>query len=275
MRFTRLGPVAKMYPWIKLGPVEVPTYFVLISLSFIICMVWLVQRTKKYQLSPERALDLALVIMLSGFIGARLAHILIEEPGYYWNHPAAIFYFWQGGFVFYGGALGATLSCWCWAQLSQRSVDPRKRFQLQDGWLDLFAPVIGLGYAIGRLGCFFAGCCYGRACELPWAVIFPAGSEAPPNITRHPTQLYAIAGELIIIAVVLLYERINTVRNRVFLIYLLLHACSRIIMEYFRDDDRGPMLGDFSPSTCISIFLICTAILFLIRSDGDSEKTPR
>jgi len=85
----------------------IPTYLLIISITYSLGIVWVVKRSQKLALDRSMALDICLCVMLGGFLGARLFHILYEMPNYYWEQPKEIFKFWQGGFVFYGGAIGA------------------------------------------------------------------------------------------------------------------------------------------------------------------------
>ena len=104
--FYTSGPL----PWIKMGFLNIPTYFFVISLSCCLCVFWFYRRCRSFGLSQEKGMELGLILLVTGFIGARLVHIFFENPSHYLSHPVEIFYFWQGGFVFYGGALLAYLS---------------------------------------------------------------------------------------------------------------------------------------------------------------------
>jgi phosphatidylglycerol:prolipoprotein diacylglycerol transferase len=227
-----------------------PSYLFIISLTYSIGIIWFSERAKKAQMNFRFSLDLSLAFMLGGFIGARLFHVLYEQPRFYWEHPEAIFMFWLGGFVFFGGVLGALVATYLLI---------RRRGEKFLPWADLAAPVIAFGYAIGRIGCFLAGCCYGRECDLPWGVRFPPGVDAPSFVLRHPTQLYATFWELMVVAILLLSERrikSESRAGRIFALWMFLHGIGRLIMEYFREDDRGPAILGLSVSTWFSIIFI-------------------
>lgn len=187
--------------------------------------------------------------MISAFVGARLFHVLYENPEIYLQNPWAIFYFWNGGFVFYGGALLVALTGWIFF---------RKRTKEPLAYFDLFTPVASLGYVIGRWACYLAGCCYGRYCSLPWAVK-----------GRHPTQLYASFWELGVLLILLGLEKKNQPKGRIFFLWILLHAIGRILMESFRDDFRGAEPG-LSISAWISLALIVAGACGLWR--GQRKK---
>src|SRR5690606_9254272 len=102
-------------------------------------------------------------VMIGGFVGARLFHVFYEAWDVYRDNPWLIVQFWRGGFVFYGGFAGALVAAWMTLRLKKESF-------LE--WANFFAPVIAVTYAIGRIGCFLNGCCYGDYCQWPWAVEF-------------------------------------------------------------------------------------------------------
>lgn len=196
------------------------------------------------------AIDIALVTMGAGFVGARLMHVFYEEPAFYKEHPLQILALWSGGYVFLGG-LGAALLA------AAFFCDWRKEpFWL---WADLAAPAGALAYAIGRIGCFLNGCCYGRLCDLPWAV-------AMNGEHRHPTQLYASLWEgLLAWGLVMAEPRLSKRPGALFGLWLALHGLGRLLMESFRDDPRGPLLGGLSISTWLSSVLIVAGLGLLLQ----------
>src|SRR5690606_13068620 len=113
----------------------------------------------------------------------RLFHIIYEEPGYYLEEPMAVFWVWQGGFVFYGGLIGALL-------LSFVVLKFRKQKVLV--WLDALSLVFFPVYIIGRLATLFSGSGYGQPTDLAWGIVYPPGTEAPSGIALHPTPIYSM-----------------------------------------------------------------------------------
>ena len=167
-----------MYPIINIGGlIEIPTYSLIISITYCIAIYWMSLRTVKYHLDTKIGLDLALVIMVAGFIGARLFHVFYELPEFYMSNPIEIFKFWNGGFVFFGGAFLAFFSSLIFLKLK------REPWLI---WADLLAPISAFGYGLGRIACFLNGCCFSEKCDLPWSIH-----------QRHPTQLYATILEFI------------------------------------------------------------------------------
>ena len=229
------------------GEITFPTYFLVVSISFCFCLFWLVRRTDQRALSRNAGLDLALVLMVFGFLGARLFHIFFEEPAYYWQSWGRIFEIWRGGFVWYGGALLGTFGFWLYM----------KRRHLPKGiWLDIFAPICALGYGLGRVACLLTGCCFGGVCELPSGYSF-----------LYPTQAFAVIWEFAVLALILFLEKrrrsSGTLLKKdgaMFAIWVGLHSVGRIIMEAFRADPRGPAILNLSVSTWISLALIAAAL---------------
>ncbi len=254
-KFYTIGP----YPEIDLGFTTLPTYYTMISLVYCLCIFWFYKRCEDRNLSLDKAMNIGLIVLLGGFLGSRLFHILFEQPRHYLHSPIEVFYFWQGGFVFYGGFIIAYASAFLYIRKQKLT------FWL---WHDTFAPVAALGYALGRVACFLVGCCYGKVCSLPWAVSVEQVHIASENVThlwRHPTPLYATAMELLILAFLLWYEKRRPAVGRVFLIWVILHSCARILMETYRADPRGVEWMGLSLSTMISILLIAAASTALGR----------
>ncbi len=245
-----------MQPEILLGSgVSLPTYYLVVSLSALAGCLWFLRRAEHKRMPRLIAIDLTLIVLVAGFVGARLLHVTFEEPEYYRQAPAQIFAIWNGGFVFLGGliaaALGAAFFCdW-----------KREPFWL---WADLAAPAAALAYAFGRVGCFLNGCCYGSECLLPWAVFMGGAS-------RHPTQLYASAWELFTLFVLLTVERIAR-RDKLpiapgsfFAIWLVFHGMGRLIMEHFRVDPRGDEIWGLSLSSWLSLILLGSGLALLLQ----------
>lgn len=232
-----------MLPYLTIGPMVIPVYFFILSFVYTGAVYWTYKRALQCGFDVRNALDLGLAMMLGGFIGARALHVFYEAWDTYSQNWIRIFYLWEGGFVFYGGAIGALLC----ATLLIRS----RRLLFME-WADFFAPIFAIGYGVGRLSCFFAGCCYGKVCDLPWAVKFPFDSAL-----RHPTQLYAVFWELALGMFLLWYEkRERRGLGQVFAAWVFLHGLGRLLMERFRDDFRGEWIYGLSLSTWISLLVI-------------------
>ena len=231
------------------------------SLSLSIGIIWSFKRTPN--LLRKTLLDMSLGLMLGGFILARATHVFYEAPSYYLDNPLEVLMIWKGGFVFYGGAIGGFLGAFFvlkakgenWAQ-----------------WADWLAPVGAFSYGVGRMGCFFAGCCYGQVTTLPWSITFPHVLAA-----RHPTQLYATFMEWCICGILLSLEKKKSFLStpgRVFFTWITLHSIARFFMESLRDDFRGPDLLGLSVSQIISGFLWIVGLWGVVWYRGSIKKAP-
>lgn len=261
--FNVIGPL----PFLDFGFTTIPTYYLILSLTYCVGILWFYMRCEQRNLPLKNAMDISLIVLVFGFIGARLTHVVLEQLNYYLDRPIEILYFWQGGFVFYGGALLAYLTTYLYARRLQIT------FWL---WHDTIAPVLAFGYATGRLACYFAGCCYGDPCPLPWAVPLQqvdVHTGVVSTVLRHPTQLYASFFEFGILIFLLWYEKRKPQLGRVFLYWVKLHCIGRLIMELFRDDPRGPEILRLSVSAMISLVLFAIASAVLISQERQRSRT--
>jgi phosphatidylglycerol:prolipoprotein diacylglycerol transferase len=200
--------------------------------------------------------------MIFGFIGGRGFHIFYEAWDFYSARPLDILKVWQGGFVFYGGFLSALIASFIYLKWKKISFGK---------WADLFAPVAAVGYAVGRIGCFLNGCCYGKLCDLPWAVQFTLPGQIEGH--RHPTQLYSTLWDLSIFIILVLIERkpkwlrtkvsfINKHKGSLFFFWLLFHSIGRFWIEQLRDDLRGANYFQLSIASWLSIGFIILSLSF-------------
>jgi phosphatidylglycerol:prolipoprotein diacylglycerol transferase len=263
-----------MYPRLfELGPITVYTYGVLLAAAYLLGLKLAMNRAKALGLDSVRILDLGIYIIISALIGAKLL-LLVTDFQLFRNDPRELLTLARSGGVFYGGLiLAVAVALW----YMRRSGLPL--------WTtcDVFAPGIALGHVIGRFGCFFAGCCYGRETTLPWGITFSdpfaaANVGTPLGVHLHPTQLYEAGAEsLILLALLLTEKKWKPYAGRTFWLYILLYAISRYIIEIFRGDPRGSV-GIFSTSQFISIILAPLAIamlVYLARAQAPAPKTAR
>ena len=127
-------------------------------------------------------------------------------------------------------------------------------------YLDLMIPSVALAQAFGRIGCFLAGCCYGKETDSCIGVVFSHSDFAPNGVKLLPTQLIMAAGDLVIMAVLLYYASKKPIRGRVSALYLILYSVGRFAVEFLRNDDRGTV-GIFSTSQFIAIFILLLGVI--------------
>jgi phosphatidylglycerol:prolipoprotein diacylglycerol transferase len=223
---------------------SIPTYYLIISVTALICLTWTYIRSEKERVDQKFALDLILLGMILGFIGARAFHVVFEDRDFYSQHPEQIIKFWNGGFVYFGGAILAFLGTAAFVKIRGESISK---------WGDFFAPVGALSYALGRTACWVTGCCFGAVCITPWARF------------RHPTQLYAVIWESAVLILLLRLEKKPRPPGLVFCAWIFLHACGRIGMEALRVDPRGPEPLGVSISTWISLGLLLISLVYWLK----------
>jgi phosphatidylglycerol:prolipoprotein diacylglycerol transferase len=252
------------------GPVTIYTYGVLLAAAYLGGLQLAMIRGKQRGLDQTRVLDLGIYIIISALIGAKLL-LLITDFRSFADNPRALLDLLRSGGVFYGGLLVAVTVALFYI----------RRIGLPL-WTtcDVFAPGIALGHVVGRFGCFFAGCCYGRPTTVPWAITFTnpyaaANVGTPLNIPLHPTQLYEAGAEALILVVLLATEsRGRKFPGRTFWLYMLMYAISRYIIEIFRGDPRGTVFM-FSTSQFISVILIPLALAMLIFLGRRTSPAPK
>jgi len=243
----------------EIGRFPVYTYGVLLAAAYLLGLQFALMRARARGLEPNRVMDLGIWIIISALAGAKLL-LLVVEFDTFGRNPAELLTLLRSGGVFYGGLIAAVaVALW----YLRRHKMPM--------WTvtDVFAPGIALGHVIGRMGCLFAGCCFGRPADLPWAITFHSEYAAqnvgtPLNIPLHPTQLYEAGAELLILGFLLLIERKGRpFPGRTFWGYLLLYGVSRFFIEFYRGDSRG-MVGDLSTSQFVSLLIVPLAIVMLV-----------
>jgi phosphatidylglycerol:prolipoprotein diacylglycerol transferase len=259
-----------MYPrLLELGPVTIYTYGVLLAAAYLLGLRLAMSRAKARNLDATRVLDLGIYIIISALVGAKLLLLATEYRTYVAN-PRELLTLVRSGGVFYGGLILAVVVAMWYIR--------RVGLPL---WTtcDVFAPGIALGHVIGRLGCFFAGCCYGKPTDVPWAVTFTnelaaANVGTPLNVPLHPTQLYEAGAEALILGLLLATERRGRrFPGRTFWLYMLLYAVSRYVIEMFRGDPRGSIMM-FSTSQFISVVLAPLAVVMLVYLSRAQAPTP-
>ena len=260
-----------MHPDLIAG-LPIKTYGFCMALGFLAAwqvVAWLCRRTGR---EPEPLLNLLMLMLVSGIVGARLEYVREFWGREFAANPLAVLKVWQGGLVFYGGLILAILVFFVWCHVRRERVTPVA---------DIFVTIIPLAHAFGRVGCFFYGCCYGRVSSCACAVAFPRRSpawaaqvegglipeSAPASLPVLPTQLFEAAA-VFCLFVVLLFVFLGNWRKRPGFTtgcYLAGYACIRFGLEFLRDDLRQ-RFGTMSIGQVISIGLFVLGISFMLVS---------
>ena len=253
----------------ELGPFTVFTYGLLLATAYLLGLKLAMVRAGARGLDHARVLDLGIYIIISALIGAKLL-LVVTDFNAFVSDPRELLTLARSGGVFYGGLiLAVVVAVWYIRKVGLPL------------WTtcDVFAPGIALGHVIGRFGCLFAGCCYGKPTTLPWGITFTSPDAfknvgTPLNQALHPTQLYEAGAEFLILMILLGTEnKGRPYAGRTFWLYMLLYAASRFIIEFYRGDPRGNV-GPFSTSQFISLILAPLAIVMLVYLSRETTPEP-
>ncbi len=250
-----------MYPILfRWGPFALHTYGLFAALGFLAAYGLADRIARKKGLPPALIGDALAPLLIGGIVGARTFYVIFHwtEFSGLWLDTVKI---WQGGLMWQGGFLGGVSALVFYAR--------RKKVSFTS-LADALAPAVALGQAVGRVGCLFAGCCYGKACGLPWAITFHnAESLAPTGQALHPTQLYD-AGLDLVIAAVLLSIQVGGPRARkklhpgqISALYLIFAGAARLTVEPFRADARGAGWGIFSATGLVAVGILIAGLILL------------
>jgi phosphatidylglycerol:prolipoprotein diacylglycerol transferase len=241
-----------------IGPLTLHTYGFLLAVAFLAGLFVVSAQAKKAGMDAARLTDMAVWLLIAGLVGAKLLLVAVDWR-FYFRNPRELLSIFQSGGVFYGGLLGgiAVAIFFVW------------RYKLP-GWAtaDVLAPGVVIGQAIGRLGCFAAGCCFGKPASVPWAVTFTDVYAArqvgtPMDTPLHPTQIYESTACFLIFFLLLWLAPRKSFHGQVVLTYAVLYSSFRFAVEFFRGDpDRGSVFGGLlSTSQLIAIVLVLAAAL--------------
>lgn len=253
----------------KIGPVQIPSYGFMLMTAFVVDYFLLHYEIKRRNKSPQLAIDIVFWAAVGGILGSKIYYAV--EHGTGWENMQALGDLIVGvftlngqrisqalltvgsGLVFLGGLMGGTLAVTI--LLNRR----------RESWLlfaDIVAPLMILGYAIGRIGCFLVGDDYGVPSQLPWAMTFEKGIP-PTMIPVHPTQLYESLLGLLIFAALWKLRKKTSPDGMLFFIYLILAGTERFFIEFIRTT-REYFLG-LTGAQLISIVMIAVGIYFVVR----------
>ena len=252
-----------MLPSFPAFGLTIPMYGVMSAIGMLAAFVLLGFTRKHTRFSEDQALSAALWAIIMGFIGAKVLYWLVEIDQIIAD-PAYLLRTLREGFVFYGALIGGLGGVAIYALIKKLPF-----FSLTD----YFIPALVIGHAFGRIGCFFAGCCYGMECDLPISIVFPAGSAAPAGVPLLPTQLMESAFLFLLCAFLVWRLTKKKPFGTVSGWYMVLYGAWRFGIEFFRRDERG-FVGALSTSQFISIFIFAGGIaLLLLVKFGALKKT--
>jgi len=256
----------------QLGPFDVPLRLPSYGVAMLLGMVlgWLVVRYLGRRVAPEEPwLDLYAGLLLAGLVGAKLLFALVELPAVLAGEIGVKEVVLAGG-VWLGGVLGGLAFCWHYF----------RRSELAPGvGMNVLFTGLPLAHAVGRIGCFLAGCCYGAACAKPWAVTYSDPLAAtfagtPLGVPLHPSPLYEAGAELLNFAICVSLWRRKTPRPwLVVFTWAGLYGMQRFVLEFFRGDWRGAWMG-LSTSQWLTGVMVVAAVVWFARRRPWAASAP-
>jgi phosphatidylglycerol:prolipoprotein diacylglycerol transferase len=253
----------------KLGTWPIHWYGILVAFGFVAGLWTASRRSPRYGLKPEQVADAGPWMILGALLGARGLYVAT-----YWKESFAgqpwkeIFMVQHGGLIFYGGFIGACAALMIYCRLRRVPI-----WRLADA----LAPSIALGYVFGRLGCLMNGCCYGRQCDLPWAITYPRGvipGQSELTAPVHPTQIYdSLLNLALYLFLAWLYRR-RKFDGQVFAAYMICYAFIRSVVERFRGDYTSDHIygGFLTPAQLVSVGILTAGIILFITLRRQTPK---
>ncbi len=244
---------------VDFGPVKVYAWGFMMAVAVLAAVFGIGRRFKQEGYDPDHALDLAIILVLSGLIGSRLAYIAMFEWQEFLARPAIFFSMSNGGFqglVWYGGFTAGLLAFIIYIRV--------KRYPFWQ-MADIIAPYLALAYAIVRIGCFLNGCCYGVISDAACTVVFPEVD----GFHRYPTQLYSSALNLLLFGLLYRYYPRRRFDGQVFAGYLVGYAVYRFLIEFFREN--WVFYGPLSIAQVYSLLILAAGLIIYVWRRSSAE----
>lgn len=234
-----------MYPIVcKIGPFTIYSYGLLFALATLVCIFLLSKDAKRLGLSQDFAIDFTFWILIGGILGARVLYILLNLR-FFSDNPGEIFKLWHGGLVWHGGLIGAIIFGIFYLKIKRLAVIET---------LDLISPYVALGQAIGRIGCFLNGCCYGKPSSF--GLYFPMY-----NTKLFPAQLFSSLNLFLIFIFLKYIQKKSYHPGKILFSYLILASLERLIVEFLRGDSPAFIWN-------LTIFQVISLIIFMVSIYG-------
>lgn len=237
---------------LKLGPITIHGYGLMIGIGILCAFLVAEFRAKKRDMDVNILYGLAFFTLIFGFVGAKLLFCLVNLQSVI---ESPLLMLSGAGFAVQGGIIGGVAAGILFCRMKHVAF-------LQ--YFDMLIPSVALAQGFGRIGCFLAGCCYGRETDSVFGVIFNNSPYAPNGVRLWPTQLMSAAGNFLIAAVLILYARKPRAAGRVSALYLVMFGGGRFILEYFRSG-YSAMVGVFSAGQFISLFILGAGLTLFFK----------
>ncbi len=240
------------YILFEIGDFAIHSYGLMIAIGFISCLYMAEKRCPKYGLDGDQIYSLGIWAIVGGMLGAKILYYIVELPAIIAD-PGLLLDV-TNGFVVYGGIIGGILAGVLFAKV--KKLNFLKYF-------DIAMPSVALAQGFGRIGCFLAGCCYGRETDSVFGVVFHDTPMAPIGVRLIPTQLISSAGDFLMCFILCMAARKTKKDGQVAGLYLLMYSVGRFLIEFLRNDPRGEV-GILSTSQFISIFIFLAGVAELL-----------
>ena len=233
------------------GSLHLYSYGLCIAIGVMLSLFLMERRAKKEGFpSGDDVFNLTFAVLVCGFLGGRFFYVM-QNLSFYLNEPMKIFAVWEGGLIFYGGAIFSVAGFWLMTR--------KKKLPFWKS-LDFIIPYGVLTHAFGRIGCFMNGCCYGKACDLPWAVQFPGLATKV-----HPTQIYEALFDVFLAVFLLNIRKKARFEGQIALLYFALYGMGRYLIEFLREPSVWMKFG-LTSNQWLSAAIIMTAfVVFMIK----------
>lgn len=244
---------------LSIGPITIHGYGLMIAIGVLSALFVGEARAKKRNMNADILYPMTLLCVVLGFACAKILFCIIELKDFLQNPMSVL---GGNGFVVYGGILGGALTAYMICRI--------KKLNFVD-YFDLMLPSVALAQGFGRIGCFLAGCCYGRTTDSHIGIVFSHSNFAPNGVKLLPTQLISSAGMFIIASILFVYARKDRRAGRVGALYLILYSIGRFLVEFLRNDYRGEV-GALSTSQFISLFILVLGIVIFVGKKRSHEE---
>ena len=254
----------------SIGDIHIHSYGVMLAIGFMVGISLAVREARRLGVDPEKILNLTFYILFSSIAGSRIFHCIVYYEQFL-QDPIRIFKLWEGGLVFYGGFLAALVVAIVYCAVNRISF-----------WLvsDIMIPSVSFGLMFGRIGCFLAGCCFGKACDsgFPLAITFtnPLGLGVK-NVPVYPTQVISAVNALLIFFLLWGLRKKKTFDGMLLGVFLFIYSITRSLIELFRADPRGfvEFAGmHISESQLVSIAMMLWALFIFAFLRKKSPSRP-
>ena len=258
--FVNLKGIIMAIDLFSIGRFTVHGYGLMIGLGFIAAVLVGGYLAKSSHLSENDFTNMAMLVLVIGFAGGKLLHMIVEFKTLLVDPMSVI---GSEGFVVYGGILTGIATIYVYCRV--KKLKPLEYF-------DIFAAAVPLNQALGRIGCLLAGCCYGKETTSRFSLVFPEGSMAPAGVRLIPTQPIMAAGNFVFfIVITYVYLKKRSFAGICTSLYLILYSVGRFVIEFFRNDYRGE-IGILSTSQFIAIFTFAAGVILFLKCRKDSPE---